>query len=677
MYKEDLYDGGVAGPVPVGEVPMGRDLVSGSLAEGMARVAANAQRAVVTGVQMEDSRREFVAKRDLIALESETRMDVERRLHLPDGHAEALFDKQGNFREVEWENLRGRVERRLEGVGAAILDPLRRQEVQAAAGLTGARLLDGLAESWQKVQRQKLEGDWKDAYDLAVAQGRIGDAMGLVDRGAEMGLFTVNRGKVMKVGLQRKGTRQAFAERRGRGAEGAAEVLDMLLDGEAEEVQGAEEVLGTKDKVQDTKEKVEGGGDLSLDAERMKGLQKEGDVFTLNEAMLRDLTEPSAEVLTPAELRAELQQCVAGAMAIDAGDFMGPAVISDAAPPAARVAVAEANAAGGWTEAGYKEAVYALGNELVSNPHYKNLSDEAMAALIYKTVRVDGMDEQLYAGELDPGAAYESALNGYVENILSLRNGELKKRVAEAVSGGNGYESIELPEEPLKAEYVLRYACEELGRYRKGGGQNWFEEQEAISKGIAEGLERYESLGGAEAWAKFRGEQEAVDLAEAKKREEKVGVWRGRLQEAQEVAAAKAKAKKEAEAEAKTKPKKKTREELLAEKPYLGELELHFRFKANDIKRATLSVPEEEYERMCEQFECGKDDVLYCDLDGKRTGFLIVPSKDKGWTVNRAAAQVLLKGSKGSELEAVAMSLKAGSQAKMKISKKTVVGFND
>ena len=211
MYKEDLYDGGVAVPVPAGEVPMGRDLVSGPLAEGMARVAANAQRAVVTGMQMEDGRHEFEAKRTLMSVESEVRADVERRLHLPDGHAEALFDKQGNFREVEWENLRGRVERRLEGVGAGIIDPVRRQEVQTAAGLTGARLLDGLADTWQKVQRQKVEGSWKDAYDLAVAEGRFGEAMALVDRGAEMGLFSETRGKVMKVGLRGKGLRAAGA----------------------------------------------------------------------------------------------------------------------------------------------------------------------------------------------------------------------------------------------------------------------------------------------------------------------------------------------------------------------------------------------------------------------------------------------------------------------------------
>lgn len=291
MYKEDLYDGGVAAPVSVGEVPMGRDLVSGALAEGMGRVAAHAQRAVLTGAQMEDCRHEFVAKRDLMALESEVRMDVERRLQLPDGHTEAFFDKKGDFREVEWENLRGRVERRLEGVGAAIVDPVRRQEVQAAAGLTGARLLDGLAESWQKVQRQKLEGDWKDAYDLAVAEGRIGDAMGLIDRGTEMGLFTANRGKVMKVGLRGKGLRAAGAAGEpvnvnGKVYSGASAGLAV-----ARAKEGGVEVKGARYK-------VEGGGDLTLDEERMAAaglVNDDGLPLTLQAGRLSEVEAAVAE----------------------------------------------------------------------------------------------------------------------------------------------------------------------------------------------------------------------------------------------------------------------------------------------------------------------------------------------------------------------------------------------
>lgn len=250
MYKEELYDGGVAVPVPVGEVPMGRDLVSGPLAEGMARVAANAQRAVLTGVQMEDGRHEFEAKRTLMSVESEVRADVERRLQLPDGHAESLFDKQGNFREVEWENLRGRVERRLESVGASIIDPVRRQEVQAAAGLTGARLLDGLADTWEKVQRQKVETSWKDAYDLAVAEGRFGEAMALVDRGAEMGLFSATRGKVMKVGLRGKGLRAAGAAGEPVNVNGTVYSGASAGLAVARAKEGREEVRVTKDEEQ-------------------------------------------------------------------------------------------------------------------------------------------------------------------------------------------------------------------------------------------------------------------------------------------------------------------------------------------------------------------------------------------------------------------------------------------
>ena len=426
---------------------------------------------------------------------------------------------------------------------------------------------------------------------------------------------------------------------------------------------------------------VLGVEDLTRDERRVGLLDKGSLHMSLHESMLRDLTETKPNVLTPAELTAELQRTMAGDMAIDAGDFSGEATISGAAPVAVQVAVQQANKDGGWTVDRYKEAVYALGGALVTNPHYKNLSDEALRALIVKTVSVAGMDEQLFAGEMNPQAAYESFVAGHVDNIMSLRDGEIAKRVKEALAGGRGMPEIDMPEnaagevEVLPAEYAVMYACEALGRHRmRGGESDWFEEQEVISKAIAEGLAEYDAKGGEKAWAEYRAQQAKVDLANAKVYEEKAGVWRGKVKDAQAEAAAKAKAKKEAEAAAKKKPKKKTREELLKERPYTGELELRFCYKGNGLQRATLSVPQAEYEKMCEQFECGEHDVLYCDLGGKKTGFLIVPGKDDAWTVNRAAAHVLLGGARKSELEAMAKRLKAGQVARMKISKKTVVG---
>ena len=651
MYKEDLYDGGVAAPVPVGEVPVARDLVSGPLAEGMARVAANAQRAMVTGVQMEDSRREFAAKRDLMALESEVRMDVERRLHLPDGHAEALFDKQGNFREVEWENMRGRVERRLEGVGAAILDPVRRQEVQAAAGLTGARLLDGLAESWQKVQQQKLEGDWKDAYDLAVAEGRIGDAMALVDRGAQMGLFTANRGKVMKVGLRGKGLRAALKSAREGGADAAELTLAKMLDGEAESVLH--------------KDAEDGGLALTMDEKRMRLLANDSEQLTLNESMINDVA--GGDVLSPEEFCDELIECTAGSLRVEPGDFKSGSVVSGAAPAAARKVVQQANMNGGWTRERYKEAIYALGGELITNPLYKGLTDEKMRELLFKTVFIPGMGEQVFSGELVPEAANEAMVREHVDNLMSLRDGGIKQRVRDAVAGGRGMDAVELSEDDGCAEYATMMACEAVGRYRRQGGTNWYEEQELIAQTVEDAKNEYEEKGGEKAWSEFRDSQNAVDLLNTKAYQEKTGVWKDKVKNEQ-------KAAEEKEESAKKKPKVKTKEEKLRESPYLGRVEVKFKHKANNEKRATLTVPKSEYEAMMQQYECGDRDILLCTLNGKKTELLVLPGDDDSWTVNTAGAVLLMPGKKKEELERYRAALADGMSASMELSRITVVG---
>jgi hypothetical protein len=48
---------------------------------------------------------------------------MERRLHLPDGHEEAFFDKNGNIRETQMADMKARVDKALGGIGVNIIDP--------------------------------------------------------------------------------------------------------------------------------------------------------------------------------------------------------------------------------------------------------------------------------------------------------------------------------------------------------------------------------------------------------------------------------------------------------------------------------------------------------------------------------------------------------------------------
>ena len=204
MYKEQLYQGERVAVAPVAQPVMPRDVMSDAVAEGMRHVAAQVGQLVRTGAQMEDAKNEFESERALMALQDSTRKELERRLHLPDGHEEAFFDKAGNIRETQMADMKARVDKALGGIGVNIIDPERRQQMQQKAGLTGARLLDSIGQTWESVQREKMEGSWRDALELAEERGQQGEVFSLIDRGVQMGIIPRSRGELLKVRMENK-----------------------------------------------------------------------------------------------------------------------------------------------------------------------------------------------------------------------------------------------------------------------------------------------------------------------------------------------------------------------------------------------------------------------------------------------------------------------------------------
>ncbi|MBR5887716.1 MAG: hypothetical protein IKZ07_05850 [Akkermansia sp.] len=204
MYKEEMYNGERVAVAPVAQPVVPRDVMSDAVAEGMRHVAAQVGQLVRTGAQMEDAKNEFESERALMALQDSTRKEMERRLHLPDGHEEAFFDKAGNIRETQMADMKARVDKALGGIGVNIIDPERRQQMQQKAGLTGARLLDSIGQTWESVQREKMEGSWRDALELAEERGQQGEVFSLIDRGVQMGIIPRSRGELLKVRMENK-----------------------------------------------------------------------------------------------------------------------------------------------------------------------------------------------------------------------------------------------------------------------------------------------------------------------------------------------------------------------------------------------------------------------------------------------------------------------------------------
>lgn len=239
-----MYNGERVAPAPVAQPVMPREVMSNAVAEGMRHVAAQVGQLVRTGAQMEDAKNEFESERALMALQDSTRKEMERRLHLPDGHEEAFFDKAGNIRETQMADMKARVDKALGGIGVNIIDPERRQQMQQKAGLTGAKLLDSIGQTWESVQREKMETSWRDALELAEERGQQGEVFSLIERGVQMGIIPRSRGELLKARMENKRLRGLGAAARsgvpqvvtlgGKEYSGANAALAMLAgEGEA------------------------------------------------------------------------------------------------------------------------------------------------------------------------------------------------------------------------------------------------------------------------------------------------------------------------------------------------------------------------------------------------------------------------------------------------------------
>lgn len=239
-----MYNGERVAVAPVAQPVVPRDVMSDAVADGMRHVAAQVGQLVRTGAQMEDAKNEFESERALMALQDSTRKEMERRLHLPDGHEEAFFDKAGNIRETQMADMKARVDKALGGIGVNIIAPERRQQMQQKAGLTGARLLDSIGQTWESVQREKMETSWRDALELAEERGEQGEVFSLIERGVQMGIIPRSRGELLKARMENKRLRGLGAASRsgvppvvtlgGREYSGASAALAMVAgEGEA------------------------------------------------------------------------------------------------------------------------------------------------------------------------------------------------------------------------------------------------------------------------------------------------------------------------------------------------------------------------------------------------------------------------------------------------------------
>lgn len=278
MIKENLYKGGHVGDAPLPTVPVPRNVVSSVVNEGMQAVAANIDHAFHTSVAVEDARKEFEASQTLAAVEQGVKEQVEAGLAAPNGDDSSFFDKTGKVRSAKLQNISNEVARTLGSLGATITDPEARRRVQGKAGMLTKDLLTGLQQTWDKVNWKQTGQAWKDSYDLAVAKEKYGEAEELIGRGVELGLFTPDRGEVMKIGLEQVRERKRLEALKAAGRAGDGRVIShemmqslkhLPVQSQASDVSGLVSTSGTQDDTKDSMLTMKNTGLAALPADEL------------------------------------------------------------------------------------------------------------------------------------------------------------------------------------------------------------------------------------------------------------------------------------------------------------------------------------------------------------------------------------------------------------------------
>lgn len=400
--KESLYNGAVHEDAPLPQMAMPRDVMSESLAKGLQQVGANVDQALMTGVQMEDARKEFEAEMAIAACADGVQTAVEAGLQVPDGSEGSFFDKNGQLRLGKLENLRNGVQKTMADVGAMIVDPQIRMRVKAKAAQTEGDVLRGLERTWAKVNRQKTETAWKDTYDLAVARGKYDDAAGLADRGVELGLFSKERAEVMKLQLKATAERETLAKQR---------IAEKNSKVAADEV--SFELL----------ESMRTGEDVKV-------------------ADVDPVAEDKAETL-------ELGLNVSRAASITLGDGGSISVGLSESPSDVSVWQAARASQGGYTLGEHRLDVAQVAAAVLSDENYAGLTDKQRRDMIAQRVHLVGGAQLFFDGD---EAAYEGWIMNQAEQLAGLK-GVVDKadRMLAGYAGGKGINAL-LAEEVTEQE---------------------------------------------------------------------------------------------------------------------------------------------------------------------------------------------------------------------------------
>ena len=469
MIKENLYKGGHVGDAPLPTVPVPRNVVSSVVNEGMQAVAANIDHAFHTSVAVEDARKEFEASQTLAAVEQGVKEQVEAGLAAPNGDDSSFFDKTGNVRSAKLQNIGNEVARTLGSLGATIADPEARRRVQGKAGMLTKELLTGLQQTWDKVNWKKTGQAWKDSYDLAVAKEKYGEAEELIGRGVELGLFTPDRGEVMKIGLEQVRERKRLEALKAAGRAGDGRIIShemmqslkhLPVQSQESDVSGLVSTSGTLDDTKDS-------------------------MLTMKNTGLAAL--PADELLAGFNVAQRLAD--SGAVTLGSGVGRLAFELPESPGESTQKVAGVAQAFNGYSLADYRNSVAKVAAGYFSDESMSGMKDEQLVNALVNEVQMDGAADVWFEGD---ALAYKGWLKTELGRLSVTRGSGAVRAADRMLVGAEGRAGLNdlLAQEVTREEIAsLGYGFNAVAAITRSGLRD---KNDVLAPGFRQAVQEYE-----------------------------------------------------------------------------------------------------------------------------------------------------------------------------------------
>jgi len=364
-----MYQGAssrVAAPSSVGEIPtIGLEHATKSLHQGLEAMGAVGARFI----KLQDYGSSQQVERKVRDLTAGFDTEFQRRLSLASGSSDALHDETGKVIQGRIEDMATSYAKKVDEIQGNFINAGAINDVQdfkANAAASFQRRAYGLAA---QDSTRRTRQSFADNYELAVERGDYLGAASSIDKGVDAGLFTADKAALMLLKLGQHKKRKDLAAMRASGQEGAAQAQTVLWN---EHYDG----------------KPKKGAGLTL-PERGVELDLANDALARSSASI-DINTGGHVFNAGAGASTEMEE-----------------------------SCALANIKGGMSFDDYDKHVVKQAAAIASNPAYAGLSDVELAAMIKKSVYIDGGENMLFEGDK---AAYDSSLQQRIDNIIQTRD---------------------------------------------------------------------------------------------------------------------------------------------------------------------------------------------------------------------------------------------------------------